>query len=168
MVVYFQLIFVPYKMIDTLDRKNIQLAGSYFLISTIITGGFIAVAPLYDNLGQQLLSSAIAGAKWMIQLVFAIIFLQGKRWNFMKNIGFTCLLGSLILLPYTISSLLGQYNDIEFFLGSLIISVGVMIFSYYRSVKKSGVPNLWWAAWMLCLIIAIIAQLKVVFNLWVF
>ncbi len=152
-------------MIESSNRSNIKFAALYFLLSTIITWWFIEVSPLYTSTGQKLLSCAIAGAKWNIQMLAAVIFLQEKKWIFLKNIGFTCLLGSVILLPYSIGSFISKDNDGSFFIISLIVSVAAMVFSYYRSVKKSDVGTHWFAGWLLCLAIAITLQLKVIFNL---
>ncbi len=151
-------------MLEKSDKKNIKIAILYFSISTLITWWFIEVSPIYDNLCQKLLSCGIAGAKWNIQIIAAFLFLQNKKWEFIQNISFTCLLGSFILLPYSFSSSLGMFNDSTFFLGSLMASVVTMIVSYLSSVKKSAVGKHWWAGWLFCLAVAITLQLKVVFN----
>jgi hypothetical protein len=154
--------------VDPYDRKNIQAALFFFAASTFITWWFIEVAPFYNGFSQKLLSCSIAGVKWALQIIFALIFLQGKKWNFIRLIGFTCFVGSLILLPFCISSFTNNSPGSEFFLGSLILSVAVMIVLYFVSVRKARVPMLWWAGWLLCLAIAITMQLKVVFNLSIF
>jgi hypothetical protein len=58
------------------------------------------VCPLYTSVQQQLLSTGIAGGKWSIQIIAAYFLLADKKWRSIKNIGGTCLIGSLILLPY--------------------------------------------------------------------
>ncbi len=152
-------------MTEESSQKNINLTVLFFTISTLITWWFIAVSPVYVDLTQKLLSCSIAGAKWSIQIVAAFVFLQNRKWEFLKNISFTCLIGSLILLPYSVSSSMGQFNASSFFMGSLVVSVATMIVSYFFSIKKSGLPSLWWAGWLFCLAIAITLQLKVVFNI---
>jgi hypothetical protein len=155
-------------MLEKSERNNIRTTLIYFLISSLITWWFIAVSPVYDSLGQKLLSCAIAGAKWGIQIIAAFQFLDNKKWVFIRNISYTCLIGSVVLLPYSISSSFGKYNSSDFFLGSLVISVATMIVSYLSSVRKSGIGKHWWAGWLFCLAIAIAAQLKVVFNVSLF
>ncbi len=150
---------------DPYDRKNFNAAVFFFISSTLITWWFIESSPVYADYTQKLLSCSIAGAKWTIQIVFAFLFLQGKKWKFIREIGLTCFVGSIILVPYSISSILHINDSGEFFLSSLIASVAVMIVLYFISVKKSRVPMLWWAGWMLCLAVAITLQLKVVFHI---
>jgi len=152
-------------MIEKSNRNNIKFAAFYFLLSTLITWWFIEASPLYSSTSQKLLSCAIAGAKWNIQILAAMVFLQEKKWVFLRNIGFTCLVGSLILLPYSIGSFISKDNDGSFFIISLIVSVFAMVFSYYISVKKSEVGTHWFAGWLFCLAVAITLQLKVIFNL---
>ena len=152
-------------MTEESNKNSIKLSIIYFTLSSIITWWFIAVSPVYVSLFQKLLSCNIAGAKWSIQIVAAFVFLQNRKWEFIKNIGFTCLIGSLLLIPYSLSSSIGKYNESSFFIGSLLLSVATMVVSYFLSVKKTGLPTLWWGGWLFCLAIAIALQLKVVFNM---
>jgi len=144
--------------------KNIYLAVIYFFLSTAITWWFVAVCPLYTSLQQQLLSTGIAGAKWSIQIIAAYFLLTGKKWLFIKNIGSTCLIGSVILLPYAIMASSGSNNSGDFFVGSLLVAVAVMISSYFINVKRSAVSVKWFWGWIICLAIAISLQLTVVFS----
>ena len=152
-------------MIEKSDRNNIKFAVLYFFLYTVITWWFIEASPLYTSTSQKILSCVIAGAKWNIQMLAAVFFLQEKKWVFLRNIGLTCLLGSVILLPYSIGSSIRKDNDGSFFIISLIVSVFAMVISYYRSVKKSKVGTHWFAGWLFCLAVAITLQLKVIFNL---
>jgi len=84
--------------------KNIALAFIYFLLSTIITWWYFKEAELlYFSQEKMFLSCAIAGAKWSLQIVAALFFLEEKKWLFIKRIGVTCFAGSCILLPYCFS-----------------------------------------------------------------
>jgi hypothetical protein len=116
---------------------------------------------------QEVLSTGIAGAKWAIQFAAACIFLDDKKWIYIKHIGFTCLTGSIILLPYPVL-VLADYFDTRnagpYFVGSLLIAVAVMIVLYFLSVKKSGIAIKWFWGWIICLAIAITLQLTVVFS----
>lgn len=144
--------------------RNILSAGAYFALSTIFTWWFVVVSPLYISQDQMLLSTGIAGAKWSLQILLAFLFLREKAWVFVKNIGFVCLVGSCILLPYVLFSLLNITNDPSFFLGSLIVSVLTMIVLYYRAVRRTQLPVKWFLIWLLCLATAISLQLTVVFH----
>lgn len=146
------------------DNKKILLAIIYFVLSTIITWWFVDVCPLYSSMQQKLLSTGIAGAKWSIQIAAAFFFLKNTKWDFIKNIGSTCLAGSVILLPYAITASFINYNSAAFFLLSLIIAVVVMIVLYFLNVRTTGVSLKWFWGWILCLAIAITLQLTVVFS----
>lgn len=149
-------------MSDT--RKNQLLFLLYFALSTIITWWFVAVSPLYISKEQMLLSTAIAGGKWAIQILLALLFLYDKKWLFVKNIGMVCLIGSCILLPYALLAQSGISNSPGFFIGSLAASVLVMIASYRQAVLSTDVTIKWWYFWLLCLAVAITLQLTVVFH----
>ena len=155
-------------MNENLNRRNCIIASVYFIVATVLTYWFIESASVYSTFGQKIISCSIAGFKWVIQIVFALYFLQEKKWVFIKNISFTCLIGSLVLIPFCVNSLIGKNADSVFFVSSLILSVVVMVVSYFISVKRAGVQTRWWAGWLFCLAIAIITQLKLVFNIWIF
>ncbi len=144
--------------------KNSVLAFLYFLLSTIITWWFIQQGELlYFSKNKMLLSCIIAGAKWSIQIGAALLFLNEKKWEFVKLIGFTCFIGSCILLPYCLFSFvrLAPYS----FLISLLIAVLLMIVTYYKVVNQLLLSTKWFWGWMFCLSIAISLQLFVVFKI---
>ena len=144
--------------------KDIVRAFVYFLLSGIITWWFIKKAELlYLSEDKMFLSCAIAGAKWGIQIIAALLFLQEKKWLFIKLIALTCFIGSCILLPYC---LLAQMRATEYgFLISLIMAVFFMILIYYKVVKQMDMSVKWFWGWMVCLAIAISLQLFVVFKI---
>jgi len=146
-------------------NKKSTLAVFYFLASTAITWWIIEASPLYTSLQQKLLSCGIAGAKWSIQIIAALFFLKETKWHFLKNIGLTCFIGSLILLPYAVLSTGFGINGNDFFVGSLLLAVAVMIFLYALGVKNAGIRIYWWLGWLACLAIAITLQLTLVFHL---
>jgi len=146
------------------NSKLIIIAVIYFFLSTIITWWFVDVSPLYHSLQQKLLSTGIAGAKWSLQIVIAYLFLQEKKWRFIKNIGSTCLVGSIVLLPYAIVASCSNFNGGTFFVSSLLTVVLIMIVLYFLNVKRLGLPMKWFWGWIFCLVIAITLQLTVVFS----
>lgn len=145
--------------------KDLFLALVYFVLSTLFTWWFVAVSPLYISQEQMLLSTAIAGGKWAIQILLAALFLKSTRWVFIKNIGRVCFIGSCILLPYVLLSVMNIASDANFFVGSLVASVLVMICFYYKAILQSGVDIRWWFFWLACLATAITLQLTVVFHI---
>jgi len=144
--------------------RKIYLALLYFFLSTVITWWFVDVCPLYESVAQKILSTGIAGAKWGLQIAAANFFLAEKKWDFLKNMGATCLVGSVILLPYAIAATFSNINGAGFFVGSLITAVVVMIALYFLNVHKLGLPKKWFWGWICCLAIAITLQLTVVFS----
>jgi hypothetical protein len=136
----------------------------FFGLSTLLTWWFVVFSPLYISQKQMLLSTAVAGGKWGIQVLLAILFLKKSKWPFLENIAFVCFVGSCILMPYVGFRCLGLWEASYYFTGSLVVSVLVMIAMYYRAVMKSGIDLKWWLFWLLCLAIAISLQLTVVFH----
>lgn len=145
-------------------RKNQLFFFVYFALSTLFTWWFVVVSPLYISKQQMLLSTAVAGGKWGIQVVAGYLLLREKKWLFLKSIGRVCFAGSVILLPYVLLSILHIADGASFFVGSLAASVLTMIYAYYRAVRKTGISLRWWFAWLCCLAVAITLQLTVVFG----
>lgn len=150
---------------NSIPYKNQILFFLYFGFSTLLTWGFIALSPIYISREQELLSTAVAGGKWGLQIILAFVFLKKQSWTFVKNIGFVCFLGSCILVPYIICSALGFANGVDFFIGSLLAAVIAMIFYYNKAVRLSNVSIKWWYMWLLSLAIAISLQLTCVFHI---
>ncbi len=146
------------------ESGKIYLAIIYFLLSALATWWFIDVSPLYNDLQQKLLSTGIAGTKWGLQIGAAYFFLKDKKWDFIKKTGFTCFVGSVILLPYAIAATFSNENGDIFFLTSLLIAVAVMIILYLLNVQKLTLSYKWFWGWIICLAIAITLQLTVVFS----
>ncbi|CAN5124254.1 hypothetical protein BH09BAC3_BH09BAC3_30140 [soil metagenome] len=144
--------------------RNQLLAIVYFALSTLFTWWFVVMSPLYISNEQMLLSTGVAGGKWGIQILAGFVLLGTSRWVFIRNIGFVCLSGSCILLPYVLLRVFHFAGSAEFFIGSLVTAVMVMIVLYFKAVKNSGVSLKWWHGWLVCLAIAISLQLTVVFH----
>jgi hypothetical protein len=145
-------------------NRNLLLFFLYFFLSAVLTWGFVIVSPLYISNEQLLLSTAVAGGKWGIQIILGVFLLKEKALVFLKNIGFVCLVGSLILIPYIVFASLNIAESAPFFVGSLAVSVAAMIILYYKAVRYSDISIFWWIFWLLCLATAITLQLTVVFG----
>lgn len=146
------------------QNRNIFLFFLYFFLSTVITWWFIAVCPLYISKQQMLLSCGIAGGKWMIQIVAGYLLLGDQKWEFLRRIGHTCFIGSVILLPYAVVGSCFLVSGAEAFVTFLALSVVTMIGVYRWNVRRMRLPLKWWFAWLGCLAIAISLQLTVVFH----
>jgi len=60
--------------LDTFIKEK-KLFVLYFGLSTLLTWWFVVFSPLYISQKQMILSTAVAGGKWSIQVVFgAFIF----------------------------------------------------------------------------------------------
>ena len=82
-------------------RKDIVFGVAYFWAATFLTGIFIAQKFwLYNSEEAMVLSGSIAGAKWLIQIVGALILLEDKKWQFIRRIGYVCFIGSVLLYIY--------------------------------------------------------------------
>ena len=147
------------------QNKNIFLSVLYFFLATVLSGVFINNnLSLYSSVNAMLLSGSIAGAKWMIQILAALFLLKELKWIFIRRIGFICFIGSAILFVYYIIDFLKlPLAGISPFIISIGLSVLVMIIMYYAAVKKTGISIAWFLGWILCLAIAILLQVYVVF-----
>jgi len=145
-------------------KQHLVAAAFYFLLSTLFTWWFVAASPLYISTEQMLLSSGIAGGKWAIQIIGALLLPGEKKWVFIRNIGRVCFIGSCILLPYVLFRNFPEVQGAPYFIGSLAVAVIVMILFYYYAVKQARVSIRWWLFWLLCLATAITLQLTVVFH----
>ena len=149
----------------TSNTRNITQAVVFFFLSTVITWYFIECGSSLYHFDERkmMISCSIAGAKWGIQILAALLLLKEQRWPFIRNIAFTCFAGSCVLIPYCITfirGLLGEHG----FLISLIAAVALMLVLYYRSVRSCGISVGWYFLWVGCLAIAVTLQLTVVFH----
>jgi hypothetical protein len=142
--------------------RSVALAALYFLFATILTSYFIARKFwLYDSISLMALSGGIAGVKWAVQIIAALILLKEERWIFIKRIGLVALIGSAALIVYFVLPYSWGFATLVI---SVAFSVLVMIGLYYRAVKKSGLSVAWFWGWIACLIVAMLLQLTVVFD----
>ena len=102
---------------SAIDKRNVIIAFASFLLATIITYYFIYCgADVYHFDHQKmLLSCTIAGGKWGLQILGAIMFLKEQRWVFIRNISLTCLVGSVVLLPFCFRPDLSMFSGVTFF-----------------------------------------------------
>jgi hypothetical protein len=142
-------------------------AGLWFTLSVLLTGIFISsrLWLFYMSTESMMISLSIAGGKWLIQIIAALIFLKEKKWEFIKRIGFVCFVGSCLLFLYIILFFLPlKLGSASLFVLSIAVSVLVMVVMYYNAVKKTNLPVKWFWGWMLSLAIAVILQIKWVFQ----
>jgi multisubunit Na+/H+ antiporter MnhB subunit len=145
--------------------SNIIKATLYFFLSVILTSVFISQKFwLYSSLNAMILSGSIAGIKWLIQIIAALLFLNKRKWEFIRRIGFVCFIGSVVLFVYDIFNFLSlPIGGFSQFVLAVALAVLILIFGYYQAVKKTGLSLKWFWGWILCLSIAIFLQLTFVF-----
>ena len=119
---------------------------------------------MYQNQPQEILSGSIAGGKWALQILLALLFLKEKKWVFIYGISLVCLVGSVILLPYCLYLILNFPDNSAFFVASLVLAVLTMLVLYYRTVQKNGLSLSWFISFAIALCIAVSLQLTVVFQ----
>ena len=112
----------------------------------------------------MIISGLIASTKWALQLTAAGIWLGKEKWIFIKRLGLVCLTGSCLLYTYNLMSYLPlPFSGFTQFIVAITIAVITMAFFYYRAVKRVGLPLKWFIGWLICLVIAIVLQITVVF-----
>lgn len=145
-------------------RQQLYLSAFNFLLSVIVTWLFVISFPGYASLEQMLLSSSIAGGKWLLQIIIALLLLKNRAVNFINAISKVCLWGSLALIPFIVSSFFKWDSGTVLFVFSLVLAVAVMIVSYYTGVRKQGLSIYYFLTWLCSLLVAITLQLTVVFG----
>lgn len=100
-----------------------------------------------------------------MQILAALLFLGKRRASFIHGVARVCLLGTLMLIPYILSSWLEISNEPIFFFGSLVLAILVMVFRYHTEVSRLNLSLAWWYFWLLCLTIAVGMQATIVFKL---
>ncbi|GAA5119784.1 hypothetical protein JIN84_21275 [Luteolibacter yonseiensis] len=131
-----------------------------FALSTLITALFIRVYGGYVSQETMILSGSIAGGKWAIQILLGWLLLGAKRWIYIRELGIACLIGSLVLIPFSITSGAALY-----FFGSLLASICAMGTTVVIRLKAAGFAWRWPALWFLLLSVAVTLQLTIVFHI---
>jgi hypothetical protein len=146
-------------------KPHLTRATVYFSLSLILTTLYILACPLHIPHEQLILSLSILGGNWIIQILAATVLLRNRRLSFIHGMGRVCLLGSLVLTPYILSSWLEFSNEPVFFFGSLMLAILVMVFRYYAEVIRLNLSVAWWYFGLLCLTIATGLHMTLVFHL---
>lgn len=143
----------------TAHLKDLSIAALGFAASVLLTWLFIENFDGYISNSQMMVSGAIAGGKWGIQLVLAACFSGEKRWCYFREMGVVCGIGSCVLIPYILFGGGGGY-----FLGSLILCVLVMAWLVVSRLAAIGVSMPWAFLWFGLLGVAVALQLTLVFE----
>lgn len=107
----------------------------------------------------MILSGAIAGSKWAIQLFLGAALLGERRWSYFREMGVLCGIGSCMLIPYILFG-----GNWALFLGSLILCVVIMAWLVVSRLAAIGMTRRWVLLWFVLLGVAVTLQLTVVFD----
>lgn len=145
-------------------RQHAFYIAFNFIVSFALTSLFVILYPVYVSKEQMVLSTSIAGGKWMLQIVAALLILGNGKWTFISVLSRVCLTGSIILIPFILSSYFDWNASAYFFVSSLIVAVMAMTGSYYYHLRKFSFSIYWFFLWLVLLTTAILLQLTIVFK----
>jgi len=139
--------------------KDLSIAAIGFGASLLLTWWFIERFDGYISPSQMMLSGAIAGGKWGMQLLLAAALLGERRWSYFREMGVVCGIGSCVLIPYILWG--GSW---AFFVGSLILCVLIMAWLVISRLAAIGMNRRWTVLWFALLSVAVTLQLTLVFD----
>jgi hypothetical protein len=148
-----------------LKKPHLTRATIYFSISLILTAIFILSRPIYITREQLEESLIVAGGKWVLQIILAIVLLKRRRFSFIHALGRISLFSTLFFLPFIVSSWLEIYDAPPFFLGSMAVAGFTSIYIYYLEVKRLYLSMGWWYFWLFSLALSVALQAIFVFRL---
>jgi hypothetical protein len=106
----------------------------------------------------------VAAIKWVVMAIAALVLLKENKWAFIRRMAFACLAGSCAMFSTYVFRLLPVSSWQQFTYATAFALVVMTIF-FFKAVKDTRLSLKWFAVWMAILIISVILQVKVVFNL---
>ncbi|MFC0517599.1 hypothetical protein ACFFGT_25525 [Mucilaginibacter angelicae] len=147
------------------NTRNAVTAILYFAVSVIITAWFIEQKFGYVATPDViLLSNIVAAIKWVIMVIAAMVLLKGNKWIFIRRIAFASLAGSCAMYS-TYAFRFLPVSSWQQFTYAMALALLVMTIFFFKAVMNTKLSLKWFAVWMVCLIISVIVQVKVVFGL---
>jgi hypothetical protein len=147
------------------NTRNAVTAIIYFAVSVMITAWFIeqkfgyAVTP-----DAILLSNIVAAFKWAVMAIAALVLLKENKWAFIRRMAFACLAGSCAMFSTYVFRFL-PVSSWQQFTYAMAFALLVMTIFFFKAVTDTRLSLKWFAVWMALLVISMILQVKVVFNL---
>lgn len=147
------------------NTRNAVTAIIYFAVSVMITAWFIeqkfgyAVTP-----DAILLSNIVAAMKWVVMTIAAMVFLQANKWVFIRRMAFACLAGSCAMFS-TYAFRFIPVSSWQQFTYAMAFALLMMTVFFFKAVTDTRLSLKWFWVWMAILIISVILQVKVVFDL---
>ncbi|MCS6823371.1 MAG: hypothetical protein NZ529_03685 [Cytophagaceae bacterium] len=148
--------------------QKILLGISLLVVFVCIHFWFVDCSTLYTSNSQKIQSVLIALGNWGVQMGLGLIFYRQNKTDFLLAISYAAFTGSLVLVPYCWLYVPQRINNTSYFIASIVLSTIVMVLSYFYWVRKSQIGLHWWAIWLLLLSVSVVAQIKVVFGIFIF
>ncbi|WPU97738.1 hypothetical protein SNE26_17060 [Mucilaginibacter sp. cycad4] len=147
------------------NTRNAITAIINFAASVMITAWFIEQKFGYMvTPGAILLSNVVACTKWVVMVIAAIILLETNKWVFIRRMSFASLAGSCAMFSVYVFRYI-PVSSWEQFTYATVLALLVMTIFFFKAVINTRLSLKWFAAWMVCLIISVVLQVKVVFSL---
>jgi hypothetical protein len=147
------------------NTRNAVTAIIYFAASVMITAWFIEQKFGYAVTPEViLLSNIVAAFKWIVMAIAALVLLKQNKWAFIRRIAFACLAGSCAMFS-TYAFRFLPVSSWQQFTYAMTLALLVMTVFFFKAVTDTHLSLKWFAVWMALLVISVILQVKVVFNL---
>jgi hypothetical protein len=147
------------------NTRNAVTAILYFAVSVMITAWFIEQKFGYMVTPESiLLSNIVAAFKWVVMAIAALVLLKEDKWAFIRRMAFACLAGSCAMFSTYVFRFL-PVSSWQQFTYAMALALLVMTIFFFKAVTDTRLSLKWFAVWMALLIISVILQVKVVFNL---
>jgi len=147
------------------NTRNAITAIINFAASVMITAWFIEQKFGYVVTPEAiLLSNVVACSKWVVMVIAAIILLETNKWVFVRRMSFASLAGSCAMFSVYAFRYL-PVSSWQQFTYAMAFALLVMTIFFFKAVVNTRLSLKWFAAWLVCLVISMVLQVKVVFNL---
>ncbi|QTE36973.1 hypothetical protein J3L18_28320 [Mucilaginibacter gossypii] len=147
------------------NTRNAVTAIIYFAVSVMITAWFIEQKFGYVVTPDAiLLSNIVAAIKWIVMTIAAMVLLKENKWLFIRRTAFASLAGSCAMFSVYAFRYI-PVSSWQQFTYAMAFSLLVMTIFFFKAIISTRLSLKWFAAWLVCLVISIVLQVKVVFSL---
>lgn len=147
------------------NTRNAVIAIIYFAVSVMITAWFIEQKFGYVVTPEAiLLSNIVAAFKWVVITIAAMVLLKENKWIFIRRIAFACLAGSFAMFSIYAFRFI-PVSSWRQFTCTMALALLVMTVFAFKAVTDTQLSVKWFAVWMAIMILSVILQVKVVFDL---
>ena len=144
---------------DCLPDKVLKYRLSYIFITVFLSvlltawlgmslATFFEHVTLIEAMSQMIL---VAGTGWVLQILFAMIFLRENALDYIGHLGSIMVVGLLILVPWMLWETLGGSPLPQLPAVSVIVSSSTMLYLHYNRIRYLGLRQTWTVSWLLLL-----------------